>query len=117
MIKSSLLILCLIFIAGASSTSRSFQAEQTHGQWLRERYEEATSIKVGMTRADLKKLFYEDGGLQSVPEFRYVLKSSGLIKVDVEFDSPEGMNHRTATDELIHIKSISKPYLEEMFLD
>lgn len=117
MIKRSLLICCLMIIAGASSMSHSFQAEQTHGQWLKERYEEATSIKVGMTRADLKKLYYEDGGFQSATKYRYVLKSSGLIKVDVEFDSPGDMNNRTATDQLIRIKSISKPYLEEMFLD
>jgi hypothetical protein len=116
MIKSSIL-LGLVLIAGASSASLSPQAERTHSQWLRERYEEATSIKVGMTRADLKKIFSEDGGLQSVPACRYVLRSSEMIKVDVEFEFPEGTNDRTAPDESVHIKSVSKPYLEQMYLD
>jgi hypothetical protein len=113
----SFILLAIILIAGASSMNHPSQTDQAHSEWLRERYEEATSIKVGMTRADLKKTFSEDGGLQSVPKYRYVLRSSGMIKVDVEFDFPEGMNHRTAPDELTHIKSISKPYLEQMYLD
>jgi hypothetical protein len=116
MIKFSI-VLGLVFIAGVSSMSSLFQAERTHDQWLRERYEESTSVKAGMTRADLKKVFSEDGGLQSVPAYRYVLKSNGMIKVDVEFEFPAGMNSRTAPDELVHIKSVSKPYLEQMYLD
>jgi hypothetical protein len=91
--------------------------EQTGSQWLRERYDEASSIRVGMTRAELIKVFSEDGGLQSIPASRYVLKSSTMIKVDVKFEFPEGIDHRTATDDQLHIKSISKPYLEPMYLD
>jgi hypothetical protein len=116
MIKSSILLVTIL-IAGASSMSLHSQTDQTHREWLRERYEEATSIKVGMMRADMKKTFSEDGGLQSGTKYRYVLHGSGMIKVDVEFDFPEGMNHRTAPDELTRIKSISKPYLEQIYLD
>jgi len=116
MIKSSVL-LAVILIAGASGMSLPSQTDRAHREWLRERYEEATSIKVGMTRAELKNTFSEDGGLQSVSKYRYVLRSSGMIKVDVELEFPEGMNHRTAPDELTHIKSISKPYLEPMYSD
>jgi len=64
-----------------------------------------------MTRADLLKVFEMDGGLQSVPATRYVLRGTTLIKVDVEFEKPINSN-----DEL-KIKSISKPYLEPFFMD
>jgi hypothetical protein len=111
------LTLYLIIAAGAVATPRAFQSEESHDRWLKERYAEATSVKVGMTRADLKKVFDQDGGLQPATRPRYVLKSSDIIKVDVEFAIPEGMNHRNAPDDLVHIKDISKPYLEEHYLD
>ena len=104
----------LVLVAGVALSSRG---ERAHERWLMERYEEATSVKAGMTRADLKKVFAEDGGLQSIPARRFVLKGSGLIKVDVEFELPAGTNERTAPDESVRIKSVSKPYLEPAYAD
>jgi hypothetical protein len=73
-----------------SATSGLPQSDRNHDQWLQERYFEAISIKEGMTRAELLKIFRMDGGLQLLLPTRYVLKSSSLIKVDIEFDVPTG---------------------------
>ena len=93
--------------------------EQQHYVWLVGRLQETYRIKAGMSKADLLKVFTQDGGLMSLwPQQRYVLRSCNLIKVDVEFDVPRG----TASTDLppdteLKIKSISKPYLEPMFMD
>jgi hypothetical protein len=113
----SLIFVFLTLITFAYSWPRASQSERNCDQWLQERYREAASVKVGMTRAELKKVFSEDGGLQPIPANRYVLKSSNLIKVDVQFESPADTNYRNAPDDHVHIKSISKPYLEPAYTD
>jgi len=116
-----------------SATSGLPRSDRSHDQWLQERYFEATSIKEDMTRADLVKIFRMDGGLQPFLPTRYVLKSSSLIKVDVEFDVPEGgkvlpEDLRFEMDDLkdqfqfvsndkLKIKRISRPYVEPFSYD
>ncbi|MDT7602833.1 MAG: hypothetical protein QOF61_830 [Acidobacteriota bacterium] len=88
------------------------------------------------------KLFETDGGLQLLLPTRYVLKSSNMVKVDVEFDVPEDAkgrlvpedepivqadesgrksspkeNYQVVPNQKLKIKSISKPYLEPFDLD
>ena len=117
MLKSALLIACFISAAGAG-VLRFAAPEDAHRRWLGERYEEAVSIKPGMSRADLRRQFSVDGGLQAIPAGRYVLKSCGMIKVDVKFSVPEGLSRESLleengrADEMLKITDISKPYLE-----
>jgi hypothetical protein len=128
MLKSISLLACLfVVITGFTRSSQS--PDRVHDQWLLERYSEAISIKEGMTRADLLKLFRTDGGLQSFLPTRYVLKRSNLVKVDVDFDVPAGVNGKIVPEDLrfemqnagdvhfvsndkLKIKRISKPYVE-----
>jgi hypothetical protein len=88
-----------------------------HCVWLAERLQEAESVKPGMTGADLLKVFTHDGGLQHFQPQRFVLRSCTLIKVDVMFDLPEGAAKTNLRVEELRIKSISKPYLEPMYMD
>ena len=81
--------------------------------WVEDLYKEATSIKVGMSRADLLKVFEVDDGVQRIPAERYVLRSYPHIKVRVEFDVKYGQGYKEKPDAEIIIKSISKPYVEE----
>lgn len=123
---------CLFTVDGA--TFRGPQSDPEKNRWLRERYVEATSIKEGMTRADLIKVFQIDGGMQRLLPTRYVLKGTGLIKVDVEFEVPSSgrivpedlrfewlnLDHsdiQFVSNEKLKIKQISKPYLEPFNLD
>ena len=113
-------------------TANTGLPESDHDRWLQQRYFEAISIKEGMTRADLLKIFRMDGGLQSLLPDRYVLKSSSLIKVDVEFDVPAGskvlpedlrfeMDHlkgyQFVSNDKLKIKRVSRPYVEPYSFD
>lgn len=113
MVRLSLVIGVLVFGIGTliSPLGRS-EANQDPQQWLEERYKEATSVSVGMNRADLRRIFDEDGGLQRIPASRYTLRSCQMIKVDVEFDTEYGQAYKVKSDEELQIKSMSKPYLE-----
>lgn len=123
-----LMIICSVL----TLTGWAYQTDRNHDQWLQQRYVEATSIKEGMTRADLLKTFQMDGGLQPLLPARYVLKNSNLIKVDVEFDVPlgnrivpedmrfgrsESEGFQFVSNDMLRIKRISKPYIEPTFID
>ena len=113
-----LLIAGLLLITGARIYSPAQTAnDQTHQQWLEERYNQATSIKAGMTRADLLKLFEEDGGLQTIPAGRYVLKSCRLIQIEVKFDTKYGVDYQPIPAKDLKITNVSRPYLERMAID
>lgn len=114
--KALLLIVCIGVSLGPMKTLSTGQCDQTHAQWIEERYREATSIKEGMTVADLQKVFTEDGGVQSFPGRRYILKSCMWIKIDVELDIPPGAKQFPPSTN-VRIKKVSKPYLEQMVLD
>jgi len=95
--------------------------QKKHEDWLWDRLFEAESIKAGMTRADLLKVFGEDGGLQGGPSSqRFVLRSCHLIKVNVKFelgDAPQAAAPSLTLDNRMKITDISKPYLEPMYMD
>ncbi len=57
-----------------------------HIAWLSDRIKEAKSIKPGMSRRALLKVFDVEAGLQSMLPTRYCLRSCPLMKVDVTFD-------------------------------
>ncbi len=68
------------------------------------------TIKPGMTRAELAKVFSTEGGLSTNKHRTYVFSSLPYIKVDVDFtlSNPEQTDEQP-TDK---IEKISKPYLE-----
>ncbi|HXJ96833.1 MAG TPA: hypothetical protein VMT20_28660 [Terriglobia bacterium] len=121
--------LFLCAAAGSASLEAGRARAQSHGgirteedsrlyHWLLDRMVEAESIKVGMSRADLLRVFMSDGGLQKMPAAAYILRSCDLIKVDVEFRFPEGTSPRNLPpDAELTISKISKPYLELMTTD
>ena len=112
--KGSLLfIIGLLLLATYSITTHGQdEQEQAHRQWLNELYTEATSIKPGMSRADLLRVFEEDGGLQRIPATRFLLKRCRMIKVEVEFDTEYGQEYKESADENLKITKVSLPYLE-----
>ncbi len=112
-------ILCmvgLLVVAGAQRFTQIQDAgEKAHQQWLEARYKEATSIRPGMTRADLLKLFGQEGGIQTPTSQRYVLKSCSLIHIDVKFDKYDAANRQR--DDSVRIEEVSRPYLDRIVLD
>lgn len=99
------------------------QTSEQPSQLIEVSLKEIQKIKVGMTRADLLKVFTTEGGLSTGLNRTYVYRECSYIKVDVEFE-PVGRPARDAdwrvtlveANEDV-IKKISKPYLEWMVLD
>jgi hypothetical protein len=89
--------------------------ESKHHAWLGERVKEAKSIKVGMTQADLLKVFSPDGGLQPIPPTRYRLRSCDLIRIDVSFDK-KPLADREIPPERLKITKISELVLDPDFV-
>jgi hypothetical protein len=128
-------MVCFIGQPATSTQKRNAAVDEDgkHYQWLVDRMIEAESVKVGMTRADLLKVFIPDGGLRSGPQEHYVLRRCSAIKVKVTFELPKGVTQQdvgqleqhdladTAQDlplnSEIKITSVSRPYLELMFMD
>jgi|SRR5436853_5325851 hypothetical protein len=107
----------LIFSVAATYSPGQVASSPSPDQWLQDKYREATSIKAGMSREDLLKVFMEDGGLNTIPATRYVLRSCHLIKVEVAFNTEYGQAYKEKPDRELKIGRISKPYLENMFID
>jgi hypothetical protein len=116
--KSSLAIACLLILGVIGiRTHGQGTAGKSHEEWLQDEYKQASSIKAGMTRTDLQKIFSIDGGINSIPASRYVLKSCRMIKVEVEFEPTNGRTFKETSNQELKIIKISKPYLEPMFSD
>ncbi len=76
---------------------------------------ECYAIKPGMTRADLLKVFKEDGGLTTPVSSRYINRRCHIIKVDVEFSLTDPNQMKDTLDwerSTDIITNISKPFLE-----
>jgi hypothetical protein len=120
MIIASLFVLLLtISILPAQSSQKS----QSQTEWIASSLKEMQKIKVGMTRADLLKVFTTEGGLSTGLNRTYVYRGCSYIKVDVEFEpvgrparDTEGRVTLVEANEDV-IKRISKPYLEWMVID
>jgi len=76
-----------------------------HSQWVSSVLAWIATIKPGMTRSDLLRVFTTEGGLSTRTHRTYVLKQCRTIKVDVEYS----ISGNEAEDK---ITQISKPYLD-----
>jgi hypothetical protein len=113
----------LVLLTFSTAPAQSPQKPQGATEWIADSLREIQKIKVGMTRADLLKIFTTEGGISAGLQRTYVYRECPYIKVDVEFE-PVG---RPASDAdgrvtLIEanedvIKKISKPYLDWSVID
>ena len=90
---------------------------ETHTEWIVRSLHKMQTVKVGMTRADLLKVFTVEGGTFTVKQRTYVYRECPYIKVDVTFNIV-GRPERDKDGRLTHtesprdtIKTISRPYL------
>ena len=94
-----------------------------HVQWVAESLKLMQSVKPGMTRADLLRVFTTEGGLSTGLQRTYVYRECPYFKVDVEFEAvgrpPRDVEGRVTLveSEADTIKTISKPYLQFSVLD
>jgi hypothetical protein len=86
-----------------------------HTKWIARVLHTIQTVKPGMTRSDLRKVFREEGGLSTRAHRKYVFNGCPFIKVDVDFVfSDRDMASEKPEDK---ISSISRPYLEYSIMD
>ena len=110
----SVLAFGLVSVVSVAAVVPSLASRGTdeHTEWIAKSLKEIESVKVGMTRVDLLKVFKEEGGISTRTRRRYAYRDCPYIKVDVEFEAvgePEDKLSQNPRDKLI---KISKPFLE-----
>ena len=118
--KISLTILAILLVAGltvfAGSRAQSDDAK-SHSEWIAQSLREMEKIKVGMTRADLLKVFREEGGISTRTHRQYGYRDCPYIKVAVEFErvgNAEAPFQENGADKIV---KISRPFLEWSVID
>jgi len=118
----TLLVLLVATVAGFPAQETVIEAQgrsqmdQEHRKWIDQVMRTISTIKPGMTRKDVLRVFSEEGGLSTRRQRKYVYKHCPYIKVDVEFSIPEGDDELTENRDDKIVK-ISRPYLEYSIAD
>src|SRR5262249_34850368 len=101
--------------AGSKRTGEKLQEAEDQSAWVARSLKLMQTVKVGMTRADLLKVYTTEGGLSTRLWRTYVYKQCPYFKVDVKFRAVGGVDKmgRPSIDESDDdvITEISKPYL------
>lgn len=98
-------------------------AQRDHVAWVAEALKRMQTIKLGMTRTDLLKVFTTEGGTFTGLRRTFVSRDCPYFKVDVEFEAV-GRPSRDAQGRVTIIEGgedkivkISKPYLQFSIVD
>ena len=123
------LVLLSILAIGGSAPVRSMQSAspepcaQDHKAWVKHALEQMETIKPGMTRQDLLRVFRTEGGLSTGLRRTFVSRDCPYFKVVVEFKAvarPERDNAGFVTlieDSRDIIDKVSIPYLQFTIAD
>lgn len=105
------------FVSAAAILPSSRSAADEHTEWIAKSLKEIETVKVGMTRGDLMKVFTEEGGISTRTSRRYVYRECRYIKVDVEFEPVGETENKLSQSPGDKIIKISKPFLEWSIID
>ena len=110
-------VVLFVLVLGMSSgySQQPSAMDEEHTKWIGEVMRSIETIKPGMSRGNLKKVFVEEGGLSTRAQRKYVYKTCPYIKVDVTF-APADNDKLTEKPE-DKIVSISHAYLEYPVMD
>jgi hypothetical protein len=117
--KSIYVLAAILISLLCFSRTQAQTTEQKQTDWIARVIKETGTIKKGMTRADLLKVFVEEGGLSTASRRTYAYRDCPYIKVDVEFDPVEKKAKTRGLTENAKdvISKISKPYLDWSVMD
>lgn len=87
--------------------------EAEHEQWVIHSLSEMHTIKVGMTRGDLKKVFYGEGGFYSSGAQTFIYRGCPYFKVHVGFASA-GAQFELGENPKDKIISLSEPFINNV---
>ena len=116
----ALLLTVLIGPNALQATSKSGQAPAScdHISWVAEALKRMQTVKPGMTREELLKVFTTEGGLSTELRRTFVSRDCPYFKVDVQFE-PVGRPSRDTSGRVTVeegkqdvIVQISRPYLQ-----
>jgi hypothetical protein len=114
-----LAVLALMLGTVRAQTERSQpDYHQQHAQWVAESISVMQSVKPGMTRTDLLRVFTTEGGESTGLRRTYVYRQCPYFKVDVEFEAvgrparDSGGRVTLVESGADTIKTISRPYLQ-----
>lgn len=105
--KRAALLLCFTFFISQVAVPVHCQ-DSSQLQWVAQAIKAMQTVKVGMTRAQLERVFVTEGGASTTTARTYVYRDCPYFKVDVEFE-PNTTNPARENDK---ITRISKPYLD-----
>ncbi len=96
---------------------------EEHQAWVQKSLAEMETIKVGMTRRQMRAVFVEEGGISTDIARTYAYKDCPYFKVDFEFTpvgrparDPDGrVTLRESDDDVI--AKLSRPYIQLMIVD
>ena len=91
-------------------------ARTSYTDWVAKSLTEMETIKVGMTRGQLIKVFTTEGGLFSRTDEQFVYKDCPYFKVRVQF-APVGPDTGYSGNMSDKIVNISQPFLEDEVTD
>lgn len=115
--KVALISLILLVVFTIMSKPAQTQRTMGHDEWVAKRLTAIQTIKIGMTRGDLLKLFTVEGGASNRTNRTYVFRECPYIKVDVEFEPVGAPQDKLKGQIEDRIVTISKPYLERSVID
>ena len=109
-------LLTLVSVAANLPTSES-RGTGAHTEWVAKSLKEMETIKVGMSRADLLRVFKEEGGISTRAWRRYAYRDCPYVKIDVEFEPVGEVEDKVSQSPQDKIAKISKPFLEWSITD
>jgi hypothetical protein len=123
----ALALLSIIFVGPnpLPASARPGQAPSSldHVSWVAEALKRIETIKPGMTREDLLKVFTTEGGLSKASRRTFVSRDCPYFKIDVQFEAvgrpARDVSGRVTVEEGSQdvITQISRPYLQSTVLD
>ena len=100
------------------AAGRLTEAESEHSKWVAVSLREMQTIKPGMTREDLLKVFREEeGGLSNRSRQRFAYRDCPYIKVDVTFEAVGDPADKLTKSPNDKIARITAPFLEWPIID
>ena len=107
------LLLTTISLISAQATDPNIE----HTKWIASVMDSIQTIKPGMTREVLLKMFATEGGLSNRSRRTYVYKQCPYIKVSIEFEPAENATGVSIEMPQDKITKISAPFLQYTIAD
>ncbi len=113
----TLLLLTGCFVSFGFLNADNNQVDENNCKFIEKSMEEVSTLKVGMKRKNLLKMFHQDSGISGVMDQRSVYEKCEFIKINVKFELTEKNKNFSADNPEDKIIEISKSYLEHPFYD